>query len=85
MQICTLTQTQPRQHPTTQFLRVRCPSCHPINSVKALFTFAQQAVIVYFYLSSNFQEIAMLTVNVQTDYFLPIILDCTLFASKKSI
>jgi len=25
-----------RQHPTTQFLWVRCPSCHPTNSDKAL-------------------------------------------------
>jgi len=27
---------QPRQHPTTQFLQARCPSCHPTNSIKAL-------------------------------------------------
>jgi len=27
---------QPCQHPTTQFLQARCPSCHPTNSVKAL-------------------------------------------------
>jgi len=27
---------QPRQHPTTQFLKARCPSCRPTNSVKAL-------------------------------------------------
>ena len=26
----------PCQHPTTQFLQARCPSCHPTNSVKAL-------------------------------------------------
>jgi len=32
----TLTQTQPHQHPTTVFLQAGCPSCHPINSVKAL-------------------------------------------------
>jgi len=28
--------TQPRQHPTTQFLQAGCPSCRPTNSVKAL-------------------------------------------------
>jgi len=49
------------------------------------FTFARQAVIVYFYLCSNFQEIAMPNINVQADYLLLIILDCTLIASKKSI
>jgi len=27
---------QPPQHPTTQFLQAGCPSCRPINSVKAL-------------------------------------------------
>jgi len=27
---------KPHQHPTTQFLQVECPSCHPNNSVKAL-------------------------------------------------
>ena len=27
---------QPHQHPTTLFLQAGCPSCHPINSVKAL-------------------------------------------------
>jgi len=36
MQICTLTQTQPCQHPTTQFFTGQMPSCHPTNSVKAL-------------------------------------------------
>ena len=27
---------QPRQHPTTRFLRAGCPSCRPTNSIKAL-------------------------------------------------
>jgi len=27
---------KPRQHPTTQFLLVGCPTCCPTNSVKAL-------------------------------------------------
>ena len=36
MLICTLTQTQPRQHPITQFFQAGCPSCRPTNSVKAL-------------------------------------------------
>ena len=27
---------QPHQHPATQFLQARCPSCHPTNSIKAL-------------------------------------------------
>jgi len=34
--ICTLTQKQPCQHPTTHFLQAGCPSCSPTNSVKAL-------------------------------------------------
>jgi len=51
------------------------------------FTFAQQAIIVYVYLCSNFQEIAsrMPNIKVKADYFLPIMLDCTLIASKQSI
>jgi len=40
------------------------------------FTFAQQAVVVYFYLCSNFQEITSPP---------PIISECTLITSKKSI
>jgi len=37
MQVCTSLQTDnhARQHPTTQFLQARCPSCRPTNSVKA--------------------------------------------------
>jgi len=33
---CTLTQTQPRQHPALCFLQAGCPSCHPTNSIKTL-------------------------------------------------
>jgi len=47
------------------------------------FTFAWQAIIVYFYLCSNFQEIAMPNTTVQARYFLPIILDYTLIASEE--
>ena len=34
MQICTLTQTH-ASIPPLSFLKARCPSCHPVNSVKA--------------------------------------------------
>jgi len=36
MEVCTSLQQITCQHPTTQFLQARCPSCHPTNSVKAL-------------------------------------------------
>jgi len=50
-------------------------------------TFAWQAVIVNFYLYSNFQEIAMPNVKYlcTSRLFLPVISDCKLIASKKSI
>jgi len=36
MQVCTLLQTDNHnQHPTTEFLKARCASCCPTNSVKA--------------------------------------------------
>jgi len=36
------------QHPTTQFLKSGCPSCHPTNSVKALKAFSIR-ILVYKY------------------------------------
>ena len=36
---------QPCQYLTTQFLQVRCPSCRPINSVKALFVGRHQNLL----------------------------------------
>ena len=37
--------TQPRQHPTTQFLQARCPSCCPTNSIKALKANSQNLIL----------------------------------------
>ena len=34
--ICTSLQTDNHASKTTQFLQAGCPSCHPVNSVKAL-------------------------------------------------
>jgi len=51
------------------------------------FTFDRQAAIVYCYVCSNFQKsLCQKTyINVQADYFLSIILDYTLIASKNSM
>jgi len=67
-------------------MKIACNSAY-VQTETLNLTFAQQAVIVYFYLCSSFQEIAMPNANVglQAYYCLPIISDCTLIASKKSI
>jgi len=51
------------------------------------FTFARQAIIVYFYHFPTSKKMLCCTpnMNVPADYLLSIILDCTLIASKKSI
>jgi len=50
---------EPRQYLTTHFLQVGCPSCDPINSVKAL------KVVVEYGTVSSFMN------NTQTIYFPP--------------
>jgi len=49
-------------------MKIACNSAY-IQTETLNFTFAQQTIIVYFYLRSNFQEIAMPNINVQADYF----------------
>ena len=39
---------QPCQHPTTQFLQARCPSCRPTNSVRALKAWQAQKTVKNF-------------------------------------
>jgi len=40
---------QPRQHPTTQFLQAKCPSCRKTNSIKALKAKALLPEVIYHY------------------------------------
>ena len=65
--------------------KIACNSAY-VQIESLSFTFTRQAVIVYFYLCSNIQEITMPNTKYYctSQLFLPIILDCTLIASKKA-
>jgi len=55
-----------------------------IQTETIIFTFAQQAIIVYIPTSKKLLCRTPI-IKVQADYFLPVMSDCTLFASKQSI
>jgi len=67
-------------------MKISCDSAY-VQTETLNFIFARQTIMVYFYLCSNFQETAMPNAKYEctSRLFLPIILDCTLIASKKSI